>query len=408
VQKPIIMKTIEVISPTQKKQFHQVPRKLYLKSEAWVSPLDNEMEDIFNPEKNNAFKEGDACRWLLTDNHGKLIGRVAAFYQEGKTDLEQRPIGGMGFFESVENKNAAFLLFNTAREWLEKKGMKAMDGPVNFGENDSHWGLLVEGFTHPGFGMPFHKPYYRSLFEEYGFQNYFEQYSYHLDLTQVTRFPERFEKIAKWVSKKPGYSFRHFTFKETDTFIAAMVEVYNETWAVFKKDFIPLDHKKLKSSFEKAKFIIDEELAWFAYHEDEPVAFFIIFPDINQILRHLDGKLDPWGMLKFWWFKKRGAMNRMRAVVAGVKPKYQNLGLETVIFYELFKVFRKKSFYKELELSWVGDFNPKMRSMYEAIGAKQAKTHITYRYYFEEGIKVKRYMDEKKIRDEAEAKDVNN
>lgn len=389
----------EVNTRSDKKLFHKVPKLLYSKSEAWVCPLDREMESIFDPAQNIAFKSGDAKRWVLRNDKGQPIGRVAAFYQKGKTDLEGRPVGGMGFFECIDDRDAAFYLFDTAKEWLKEQGMVAMDGPVNFGENDSHWGLLVEGFTHPGFGMPYHKPYYRKFFEDYGFQNYFEQYSYHLDLTKVTRFPERFDKIAKWVSRKPGYSFRHFSFKETDKFVSDMVEVYNNTWAVFKKDFIPLDNEKLKASFEKAKHIIDEELAWFVYHEDEPVAFFVIFPDFNQILRHLSGKLDLWGILKFFWYKKIGVMDRMRAVVAGVKPKYQNMGLETVIFYELFKVFKKKSFYKELELSWVGDFNPKMRSMYEAIGSKQAKTHITYRYYFEPGIKVVRYKDERAIRD---------
>lgn len=393
------MKIEEVNTKALKKAFHNVPKRLYSSSEPWVCPLDSEMESIFDPAKNISFRTGEAIRWILRDDQENLIGRVAAFYQEGRKDLEDRPIGGMGFFECIDNKDAAFLLFDAAREWLQEKGMAAMDGPINFGENDSNWGLLVDGFTHPGFGMPYHKPYYRKFFEDYGFQNYFEQYSYHLDLTQVTSFPERFEKIAQWVSKKPGYSFRHFSFRESDKFVADMVEVYNATWAVFKKDFEPLDNDKLKASFEKAKHIIDEELAWFVYHEEEPVAFFIIFPDFNQILKHLNGKLDPIGILKFFWYKKKGVMDRMRAVVAGVKPKFQNIGLETVIFYELFKVFKKKSFYKELELSWVGDFNPKMRSMYEAIGSRQAKTHITYRYYFEPGIKVVRYKDEREIRD---------
>jgi len=395
------MKIIQVSNHAQKKAFHKVPRLLYTKPEAWVCPLDSEMESVFDPKKNIAFQHGEAVRWLMTDDQGKLTGRVSAFYQEGKTDLENRPVGGMGFFECIEDKDAAFLLFDTAKAWLEEKGMKAMDGPVNFGENDSNWGLLVDGFTHPGFGMPYNKPYYRKFFEDYGFQNYFNQYSYHLDLTKVTRFPERFEKIAQWVSKKPGYSFRHFSFRETNKFVADMVEVYNETWAVFKKDFIPLDHDRLYASMRQAKPIIDEELAWFAYHDDEPVAFFIILPDFNQILRHLNGKLNLLGILKFLWYKNTGAMTRMRAVVAGIKPRFQNTGIETVIFHKLFKVFRKKPFYKELELSWVGDFNPKMRSMYEAIGSEQAKTHITYRFYFEPGIQVVRYKDERAIRDKA-------
>ena len=89
-------------------------------------------------------------------------------------------------------KQAAFLLFDTAKEWLSSKGMQAMDGPINFGENDTNWGLLVEGFTQPGFGMGYHKKYYEEHFlKKYGFKNYFEQYSYHKDVGSVEIFPRK-------------------------------------------------------------------------------------------------------------------------------------------------------------------------------------------------------------------------
>ncbi len=132
----------------------------------------------------------------------------------------------MGFFEVIESREAAFMLFDTAREWLSARGMKAMDGPINFGDNDNFWGLLVEGFTQPGFGMPYNKEYYLRYFEEYGFMIYFEQYSYHRDVASVVVFPERFRKIAEWISKRPGYTFPHFEYRDCDKFISDMVEIY--------------------------------------------------------------------------------------------------------------------------------------------------------------------------------------
>ncbi len=113
---------------------------------------------------------------------GTLIGRVAAFYSREKAGAEKIPSGGLGHFECINDQDAAFMLFDAAKNWLRTKGLKAMDAPVNFGENDNNWGLLVDGFTHPGFGMPYNFPYYRSLFENYGFRIYFRQFSYHLDL----------------------------------------------------------------------------------------------------------------------------------------------------------------------------------------------------------------------------------
>jgi len=286
------------------------------------------------------------------------------------------------------------MLFDTAREWLTVRGMKAMDGPVNFGDNDNYWGLLVEGFMQPGFGMPYYKEYYRKYFEDYGFRTYFEQYSYHRDVASVVEFPERFRKIAEWISKRPGYTYRHFEYSKGDKFIGDMVEIYNATWAVFKEDFTPLDPARVRTTMQQAKAFMDPELVWFAYHNEKPVAFFVLLPDLNQIIKHFNGRLTPWNIIRFVWYKMTHKMTRARALVAGVHPSYQNSGIESAIFLEIFRVFRKKRFYRELELSWVGDFNPKMISIYEALGAHKAKTHLTMRYMIDNTIAFKMYKDE--------------
>ena len=131
----------------------------------------------------------------------------------------------------TDNRDAAFKLFDTAKEWLAQRGMEAMDAPINLGENYVNWGLLVEGFMQQGFGMPYNKKYYREFFEEYGFQKYFEQYSYHCEVrrsdNEIAWFPERMMKIAEWISKRPGYSFRHFEFKNSDRYINDLIDIYN-------------------------------------------------------------------------------------------------------------------------------------------------------------------------------------
>jgi hypothetical protein len=249
-----------------------------------------------------------------------------------------------------------------------------------------------------GFGMPYNKKYYQAFFEEFGFKNYFEQYSYHREIrgidNQIVKFPERIMKIAEWLSRRPGYTFQHFEFRKKEKFVKDIVEIYNSTWSVFKEDFTPLDPAILEESLEKAKLIIDENLIWFAYFNDRPIAFFVLFPDLNQILKHFNGKLSFWNMIRFAYFKSTHKMNRMRAIVGGVHPTYQNSGVESAIFLQLYKVFVKKPWFKELELSWVGDFNLKMIAIYEAIGAKKAKTHITYRYMINPELNFTRYRDE--------------
>jgi len=388
------MKTCVVRSDKDKKEFIEFPKALYRGDSNWVCPLDSEVEGIFNPLKNRTFSNGEAERWLLKDDNGSVIGRVAAFIDQVRSKANRQPTGGLGFFEVIEDHDAAFMLFDVAKQWLSERGIQAMDGPINFGENDNNWGLLVEGFTQPGFGMPYNKKYYRAFFEDYGFKIYFEQYSYHKNIAAVEVFPKRFMKISEWLGHRPGYSFEHFSIKRPDKYVNDLVTVYNSTWSVFKEDFTPLDPVLLKSTFNEAKVFMDEELIWFAYYNGKPIAFFVIFPDLNQIIKSFNGKLTIRNKVRFVWFKLTHKMTRMRALVAGVDPSYQNSGIESAIFLELFKVFRRKRWYKELELSWVGDFNPKMISIYEALGATKAKTHFTYRYLINKDLPFIAYKEE--------------
>jgi hypothetical protein len=392
------MQIVEVITKEDKKEFLNFPKWLYKDDLSWVCQLDSGIESVFDPVKNITFKHGEAIRWILKNGEGITIGRLAAFIDLVRSDANRQPTGGIGYFEVTENKEAAFALFDTAKGWLKARGMEAMDGPINFGENDNNWGLLVDGFMQQGFGMPYHKRYYRAFFEEYGFKNYFEQYSYHRDVRgadkKIVQFPERIMKIAGWLSKRPGYSFEHFEIRNRDKYIKDIVEIYNSTWSVFKEDFTPLDPEFLDESVKKARVIIDEELIWFAYFNDKPIAFFVLFPDLNQILKHMNGNLNLWNLIRFVYYKLTHEMTRMRAIVGGVHPSHQNSGVESAIFLNLYNVFKRKPWFKELELSWVGDFNLKMIAIYEALGAHKAKTHITYRYLINDKLPFIRYKDE--------------
>ncbi|MFN8240855.1 MAG: hypothetical protein U0X39_08900 [Bacteroidales bacterium] len=392
------MHIAEVATKKDIADFVNFPKDLYRGDPNWICPLDSEAESTFDPSKNPTFSRGLLKRWILKNESGRTIGRISAFIDNVRSKANSQPTGGIGYFEVTEDREAAFLLFDTAREWLSSEGMEAMDGPINFGENDANWGLLVDGYMPQAFGMPYHKPYYKSFFEEYGFRKYFEQYSYHRTIRDsegnIVMFPERMMKIADWLSKRPGYSFRHFEFRDAARYINDLVEVYNSTWVSFKDDFTPLDPALLWETMRKTKPFLDEELVWFAYLNDRPVAFFILYPDLNQILRHFNGRMHLLNKLRFLWYRMNHEMTRMRAVVGGVDPSHQNSGIESAIFLQLYHVFRRKPWLKELELSWVGDFNPKMIAIYEALGASRAKTHYTYRYLINKNLPFVRYKEE--------------
>ena len=136
---------------------------------------------------------------------------------------------------------------------------------------------------------------------------------------------------------------------------------------------------------------MEEEFNWIAYHNGKPIAIYLMYPDVNQILKHLNGRMHLPNKLKFLYLKKRKTMTRVRGVLMGVIPKYQGMGIEAAIILKLAKVFERKAHYREIEFSWVGDFNPKMRKIFLSVGSVPVKHYITYRYLFDRKMEFKRY-----------------
>ena len=193
-------------SPASLKAFHRVPHLIYKDDSSYVFPLEEDIEFVFNPKKNRSYEEGEAIRYVLM-NEKEAVGRIAVFYDRKKQHNAQYPVGGFGFFECIDDQEAAFMLFDRAKEWLTTKGMQAMDGPINFGERDKFWGLLVDGFDEPTYLENYHKPYYKSFFDAYGFKLYIEQLTFRIDRESFDA--KRFTKVAEWISRKPGFRFEH-------------------------------------------------------------------------------------------------------------------------------------------------------------------------------------------------------
>jgi hypothetical protein len=374
------MEPVEVSGKKTVDEFHNLPGKIYKNDPNYTPFLRSMIESTFDPNKNAKFKDGNASRWIVKKN-GKCIGRIAAFYDSGYASGYDQPTGCFGFFECIDDQEVANLLFDTAKNWLQQNGMEAMDGPVNFGENFFYWGLLADGFQPQTFGMQYHKPYYLKLFENYGLKTFYEQYSYSLDITHPD-LPDRFWKIAAWVAQKPGYSYKHFTFKNQDKFINDFIEIHEQAWASHS-NYKPASFIELKEMITQARFILEEEFIWFVYHKGKPIAFYMMIPDLNEILRKIkSGKLNFWNILKLFYYKKTKTISRCRVIVLGVIPQFQRLGIESGIFYQLKKVMLRKPWYNDMEMSWVGDFNPKMIALFKSFGAKHTLTHLTMRYLF--------------------------
>ncbi len=373
------MQISEVQTSKDKRLFLHLPASIYKNDPNWVRPLDVDIEAVFDERRNPFFQWGTCKRWILRQNN-RVIGRIAAFVNERKAYKHKVPTGGCGFFECIDNQKAADLLFDTARTWLAEKGMQAMDGPINFGEKDLWWGLLVEGFSRPCYGTNYHPPYYKRLFERYGFTPLYEQISNRLDITRP--FPERFGKISDWVEKKAGYTFEHFSHARMHKFLDDFVEIYNDAW-YYPEHNTAICADSVKETFRKIRPVLDEKLIWFSYINNEPASFVVLVPDANELIYNLNGKMNWWGKLRFLYNRYRRGNKRMRAMVMGTKQKFQNHGLESAIFTRIKEYVVPLKRYREIELSWIGSLDTRMISLHEATGAVFARKHITYRFNFD-------------------------
>ncbi len=385
------MRLLEVITAADEQNFLKLAVDLYKNEPNWIRPLDNDILAIFQPDKNKLFKlGGKAKRWLLFNDKNTCIGRVAAFIHPKWK--EKQPTGGLGFFECIDDQEAAFILFDTAKDWLVSQGMEAMDGPVNFGERDKWWGLLVDGYSPPNYNMPWNFPYYQDFFETYGFQVYFKQYTY-MRSVQGVGFDEKMIKRAENIMRDKDFSFRYIKGKELkEKAPEYFMEVYNKAWARHLGKSLTL--KETKLMFAKMKPIMDERLIYFGFYKSEPVSFFINIPEINQIFKYVNGKLDLLGKLKFLYHKTFNPPSKMLGLVFGVIPEFQGKGVESAMIMAYNEIFaRHDSFpYKTIEMNWIGDFNPKMMRVCEQLNAEIYKTHHTYRYLFDSNKPFERHI----------------
>jgi len=376
------MRLLEVTTPAQAREFLAFPVRLYAGDPNYVRPLDRDITAVFDRSKNKYFRHGDLIRWLLVDRGGVTVGRVAAFVNERTAHTFAQPTGGMGFFECIDRQEAANALLDACRAWLAGKGMEAMDGPINFGDRDQWWGLLVDNFGPPLYAQNYNPLYYRRLLETYGFQRYFNQFTYFRKVAAPLS-PE-YQAKASVLFNDPNYAFEHLRLRNLPKYAEDFRQVYNKAWA--KHDGVKeMTPEQSASIMNKLRPVIDERVCWFAYHHGEPVGFFIALPELNELFRYVGGNLNWLGKLTFAWRRWRGAVHTLTGIAFGIVPAHQRKGLETAFILAASKTVQDATqvHYDDFVMNWIGDFNPKMMRVAETIGGEIWRTHGTYRYLFD-------------------------
>lgn len=389
----------EVSSKGSIKEFNRLPFSIYKDDPNWIPHIRQEVEAVFDPDKNTFFSHGEICRWIMRDATGVVVGRVAAFINRRKADTYKQPTGGMGFFECVDNQEAANVLFDQCKSWLEARGMEAMDGPINFGENNKYWGLIIENFDLPPYyGQNYNPEYYVRLFENYGFQIYFRQFIFHKSFQEA--LPEIFQRRVTRLQQQGHYAVKTYDKNRAREVARHFMEVYNDAWQTHD-NFKAMTEEQALALLKQIKPIVDEDLILFVYYDDEPIAFMIALPNINEIYKKVGDNMNLWGKLKFLYYKATTQVRSAYGVAFGVKQHYQMKGVEGLIFNHIIdKVQSTPDYpYQTYIVTWIGDFNPKMVRVMEALGCVRVRTLATYRKLFDENAAFERAPIISKVRE---------
>ena len=263
-----------------------------------------------------------------------------------------------------------------------------MDGPINFGERDKWWGLLIDGFHPPMYGMNYNPPWYKHLFETYGFETYFNQICFGMKVSD--KLEERFHARHDRIAKDSDYKAIMIDKGQLERFAKDFTIIYNKAWASHGGGK-SLEEKQVQKMFKTMKPVMDEHIIWYVYHKGEPIAFWINLPDLNQYFKHMNGRFGIWEKIKFLWLKQFGKCNRFVGLVFGVIPEFQGKGIDAFMIVEGANVMKARARYEDYEMQWIGDFNPKMINIAESTGSHRSRTLATYRYLFDREKEFKRH-----------------
>ena len=378
------MKIYPVSDEKDWKAFHRVPHRIYANDPHWICPPESDLRSIFDPSKNKTFGRGEAALFVLEDAQGSPAGRIAAFIDHARNEKQEVPTGGIGFFECTENGEYAAALFEAAESWLAGRGIKAVEGPVNFGERERYWGLLVKGFYPPLFQEPYHPRYYEGLFRKNGYQPYEQILTFKGEVANVP--VEKFRRVAAVSAKRYGLHAEFFDMKRLDLMAQYFCQVYNRAFAKFEHHK-HLGAEQMQSLFGEFKPIADKVSTCMVYHGERPVGFCVLLPDINPFLRQSKGRMNglalAWFMLRF----KLARRKSLKGIAFGIDPDFQGRGVFPVMIYQLCNdaLFRR---YPQYYLAGIRGHNRIMVDSILNLGVGIDRVHVAFRKMLDERLEL--------------------
>jgi len=376
----IVINTVD--SGKDMRDFINFPWKIYQEDPNWVPPLIADRRKQLDPAE-NAYLSEEHHAFYLARRGRNLVGIVAAFIDHSSVEHLQEEMGGFGFFEVVEDYEVAEKLLDAACKTVEGWGMKGIRGPTNFGIHNEP-GFLLKGHDTPPASLEAHSPlYYAQFAEQYGMQKYRDLYAWRANLAELDEnlesLPQEILRVFEVISKRSGVTIRKINMNRWDQEVILIHKLFNETLEQLQ-EHVPMSLEAFRDFATEMKPILDPDLVLFAEMEGKTVGFIVAFPDPNQLLHKLNGRLYPLGWLKMLWFRRK--IDQVTFKLFGVREEYRRRGIDTLLYFEAIKEAKAKG-YRWLDGSTTSEFNPAVVRMAERLGAERYKLFRLYQKTFE-------------------------
>ncbi len=359
------------------KRFVKVPFRLHRESEQWVPPLVFERMQFLDRKKNPWFEHGEA-EYFLAERDGEPVGRITAQVDSRWDEFQGGRDAMFGFFETANDPAVARALLDAATKWASERGRDRILGPMDFTTNDE-LGILIEGYERrPMILEPWHPPYYRELVEAEGFGKAMDVLMWELrmgELKEGEKFDPSIHEAAEKALHDEGITIRNMRKRDMAGEVRRFMDVYNEAWGD-NWGFVPITDAEVEFQAKNLKQVIDEDWAYMAEKDGAVVGAALTLPDINQVLAKLNGRLLPFGWLKFLLGRRK--IDQLRVFALGVKHEYRHSGVAAGLYLKHLETAARPGTIEGGEMGWILETNGPMNRAMEGMGGKVVKKYRVY------------------------------
>lgn len=364
----------EVLSAADLDAFIKFPLKLYKNSPLYVPHLLIDRKKFFDKKKNPFFQHA-RVKYFLAYKDGRLAGRIAGIVNDLHNEFHNEKTGFFGFLDCIDDFDVASGLFEKAVEFVKEEGMESIRGPANFSTNDEV-GLLIEGFeSMPTFMMTYNPPYYINIYEKLGLAKIEDLIAFYIDRKSAPS--ERIMRIVEKMRNRGKIKIRKIRMDDFENELELIRIIYNGAWSK-NWGFVPMTPEEFSHIATDFKQIVDPDLVFIAFINNEPAGFSLAMPDYNPVFKKMNGRLFPLGLLKFLYhIKIKKSLTGLRMLTMGVVHKFHNTGLDMIFFVDTYNEGIRKG-YHWAELSWILERNVLMVKSAMLMGAKPYKKYRIY------------------------------